>query len=553
MKDKKIFTKKLNRHKTVILCLFSIYISAHIWAQKNTQNTTPIAQNTQQNKTTKSAPKLIVLKQADTMEKRLGSEDQILINNVILFHDGALMYCDSAYLNEAQNTFKAFGTVKIEQGDTLFMYCSYLDYDGNTQLLKARKNVRLENKDITLFTDSLDYDRLYNIGYYFEGGMLVDSVNELTSYWGQYEPSKNRSLFSDSVRLTNPNFTIFTDTLTYNTKSKIADILGYTRIISDSATIYTTKGWYNTNTEESLLLDGSTIVNKEGFRTLTGDSISYHKKDGYGEVFGNMLLQDTIQKIILKGNYGLYNELTNYAMATDSALAISYSEPDTLYLHADTLQLTTDSTFRQINAHYGVRFYRTDLQGVCDSLQFNNIDSILHLYKNPVLWNENNQIFGDTIDIHFNDSTIEMAHIKKFAFSIEQKDSIHYNQLKGRDLKAFFDNKQVKRIMVEGNAESIFYPEEDNATMIGMNQTQSSYLSIDFKDKKIDKLKLWPKATGKMIPLSDLLPEQGKLPKFEWLDYLRPKDKDDVFRAVKRTTNDVNMNKIDRFSRTPKK
>lgn len=555
MRHKKKLEISKNRHKIdriVILCLFCIYITTHIWAQKGTSNNTqtPVQPtNTSKPSNNPSAPKLILLKQADLMEKRIGNDDQILINNVVLYHDGAFMYCDSAYLNEAANRFEAFGMVRVEQGDTLFLYSSYLEYDGNTQLLKARENVRLVNKDVTLFTDSLDYDRVINIGYYFDGGMLVDSLNELTSFWGQYEPNKNLSLFSDSVRLVNPNFTMYTDTLTYNTQTKIAHIQGETRIDTDSATIYSTKGWYNTITEESLLLDKSRVLNKEGYRILTGDSISYHRKEGYGEVFGNMFLQDTIEKIILRGNYGIYDQLTNYAMSTDSAYAISYTDPDTLFLHADTLKLTTDSLFKQLNAHYGVRFYRSDLQGVCDSLQFSNKDSVLHMYKDPVLWNVDNQIFGDTIDIYFNDSTIEMAHIKKFAFSIEQKDSIHFNQLKGRDLKAFFENKEIKHILVEGNAESIFYPEEKDATMIGMNQTESSYLSIDFKDKKIEKLKLWPKAIGKMIPLSDLKPDQGKLARFEWFDYLRPKDKNDIFRDVKKRISDSAPQRLDRFKR----
>lgn len=536
-----------------------MYIATHVWAQtsnpnknqspiKNTTNSTTQTQQPQAKKT--GGPKLIILKQADIMAKRLGLDDQILLNNVVLYHDGAFMFCDSAYLNEEENKFKAFGTVRVEQGDTLFMYSNYLEYDGNTLLLKARENVRLENKDVTLFTDSLDFDRAANIGYYFDGGMLVDSVNELTSFWGQYEPSKNFSLFRDSVRLVNPNFTMQTNTLTYNTATKIANILGQTLIESDSATIYSTNGWYNTLTEESLLLDNSIVTNKEGYRILTGDSISYHRKEGYGEVFGNMFVHDTIDKVILQGNYGIYDQHINYAMATDSAYAFSYSEPDTLFLHADTLKLTTDSIYKQLNAYYGVRFYRSDLQGVCDSLQFSNVDSVLHLYKDPVLWNEKNQIFGDTIDVYFNDSTIEMAHIKRFAFSIEQKDSTHFNQLKGRDLKAFFENKEIKRIMVEGNAESIFYPEEEDATMIGMNQTESSYLSIDFKDKKIDKLKLWPKATGKMVPLSDMLPNQGKLERFEWFDYLRPLNRDDIFREVKKRNTDTGPKKIDRFSKS---
>lgn len=517
-------------HIAAILCLLIIYVSAQaLVQQKKPQH--PIGPQTAASAGSK---KVIQLIKALTLDKRIGFDPQILIDSVVLYHDGAFMYCDSAYLDEATNQFEAFGTVRVEQGDTLFLYGSYLQYDGNTQLLKVRNNVRLVNRDVTLFTDSLDYDRLNNIGYYFDGGMLVDSLNELTSYWGQYEPSKQLALFRDSVKLTNPKFVIFTDTLLYNTNNKVATILGPTRIESDSAIIYSTKGWYDTNTEQSLLLDQSRIVNKEGNRTLIGDSISYHKKEGYGEIFGNMFLQDTIKKIILTGNYGFYNEITNYAMATDSARAIEYSQPDSLFLHADTLKLITDSVYREIKGYYNVRFYRTDLQGVCDSLVFKTKDSILYMYKNPVLWNETNQISGDSISIFFNDSTIDRAHIRPNAFSIEQKDSTHFNQLKGRSLKAFFEDKQIKHILVEGNAESIFYPEEKDKSMMGMNQTESGYLSIDFKDKKIEKLKLWPQSTGKMIPLSDLKPDQGKLRDFEWLDYIRPLDRDDVFRKVKR-------------------
>lgn len=517
-------------HIAAILCLLIIYTSAQAWVQqqKPQQPISPQKTASAGNK------KVIQLIQAETLNKREGFAPQILIDNVVMFHDGAFMYCDSAYLDEATNQFEAFGTVRVEQGDTLFLYGSYLQYDGNTQLLRVRKNVRLVNRDITLFTDSLDYDRLNNIGYYFDGGMLVDSLNELTSYWGQYEPAKQLALFRDSVKLTNPKFVMFTDTLLYNTNQKIATILGPTRIESDSAIIYSTRGWYNTTNELSLLLDQSRVVNKEGNRTLIGDSIFYHKKEGYGEVFGHMFLQDTIKKVILTGNYGYYNEITNYAMATDSAQAIEYSQPDSLFLHADTLKLITDSVYREIRGHHNVRFYRTDLQGVCDSLLFKTKDSILYMYKNPVLWNGNNQILGDSISIFFNDSTIDKVHIRPRAFSIEQKDSLHFNQLKGRSLKAFFENKQVKHILVEGNAESIFYPEEKDMSMIGMNQTESSYLSIDFKDKKIEKLKLWPKATGKMTPLSDLKADQGRLPDFEWLDYLRPLNRYDIFRIVKR-------------------
>lgn len=523
-------------HMIAILCLLILYTSAQALVVPRTAPA-PLPNTAQQ----EPDQKRIELKQASVLDKREGFDPQVLINDVILYHDGAYMYCDSAYLDQVTNTFEAFGTVRVEQGDTLFLYGKYLEYDGNLKFLKIRNEVRLVHTtdNVTLFTDSLDYDRTRNIGYYFDGGMLVDTLNELTSYWGQYEPSKKMSLFRDSVILTNDKFVMYTDTLLYNTENKVATILGFTTIESDSAYIYSTRGWYNTETEESLLLDQSRVVNKEGNRSLIGDSISYHRKKGYGEVFGNMYLEDTIKKVILKGDYGFYNEITDYAMATKRAQAIEYSQGDSLFIHADTLKLITDSLDREIKAYYGVRFFRTDVQGVCDSLQFSSKDSILYLYKDPVLWNENQQILGDTITVYFNDSTVEMAHVRPNAFAIQDIDSAHYNQLKGRDLKAYFENKDIKHILIEGNAESIFYPEEKDKSMIGMNQTESSYLSMDFKDRKIERIKLWPRSVGKMVPIPDMQPNQGKLKDFEWHDYLRPLDKYDIFRKVRKKGGDT--------------
>lgn len=547
-KIKELLKNRRKVHLVTILCLLLIYTTAQALIVYRVQTPqTPLVPFIPPVPIAKVAgvKKLIELKKAGSVDKKPWFEGNILRDNVELYHDGAYMFCDSAYMYEGTNVFDAFGLVEVRQGDTLFMHSSFLHYDGNTKLLQVRKNVRLEhidkrnNKMVTLFTDSLDYDRNRNIGYYFDGGMLIDAIdndqeNVLTSFWGQYETNTRIALFRDSVKMTNPRFVMYTDELEYSTATKIANIKGPTRIESDSATIYSTKGWYNTNNEESLLLDRSRIVNKEGNRTLTGDSIFYDKKKGYGEVFGNMYLQDTLKKTILQGNYGYFNELTDYAMATDSAFATEYSQPDTLYIHGDTLKMETDSIFKKIKGYYGVRFYRADFQGICDSLQFNSIDTTLFLYKDPVLWHGKNQIQGDTIQVFFNDSTIEMAHFKRSAFAIEDKDSLHFNQLKGRSLKAFFAAGNIRHILVEGDAKSIFYPEDKGLSMIGMNKTESSYLSIDFKNKKIDLLKIWPSPKGEMIPLSDLKPEESKLENFEWLNHLRPINKFDIFRKEKR-------------------
>lgn len=468
-----------------------------------------------------------------SFDKAVKPDAQILNGDVCFRHDSSYMYCDSAYFFEQTNSLEAFSNVRMEQGDTLFVYGDYLFYDGNTQVAYLRENVRMENGQVTLFTDSLNYERIPNIGYYFEGGLIVDSLNQLSSFYGQYSPETKLAVFNDSVQVENPDFTLYSDTLHYDTESKVATILGPSVIVLDSGTIHTSRGWYDTVNNASLLLDQSQV--ESGEKILIGDSIFYNRDTGMGEVYGNMSLIDTAQHVTLQGEYGYYNEQTGYAFATDSARFLEYSQGDTLFLHADTLQMVTvDSVYREIKAYYGVRFYRTDMQGVCDSMQFNTRDSVLYMYTEPVLWNEQYQLYGDTIAIYMNDSTIEYAHVIQFAFAAQHVDSSYYNQLKGNDLKAYFEGQAVHQIDVAGNAESIFYPLEKDGAKVGMNETKSGFLTIWVKDNKLDKLKIWPSPVGSMTPIPDLKPDQKMLKDFYWFDYLRPKNRDDIYEVVKR-------------------
>lgn len=550
MKSILLYKNRFKQKLSLLIVLLSVavYLSAQTYfstrvSHNPDENQTPLntQDSTKQTKSTKGQSRVIEVKQADEYNRRPGVDYEILIGNVWFYHDGINLYCDSSHFSRENNSFQAFGNVKMEQGDTIFLYGKYMEYDGNQKLVRVRQNVRMEkDTSVTLFTDSLDYDRIRNIGYYFNGGMLVDSLNQLTSYWGQYEPGKNQSLFIDSVKLVNPKFTLTSDTLWYNTKSKISHFTSPTKITSDSGTIYTTNGWYNTSTEQSLLLDQSTIYNLQGNRILRGDSMLYNRREGIGQIFGNMFLQDTTKKVILKGNYGFYNEKNNYAYATDSAHVIEYNQKDSLFLHADTIKLIPDSTFKMIRAYYNVRFYRSDIQGICDSMQFNSRDSVLHLYNNPVLWNENNQLSGDTIDVFMNDSTINYIHVKRSSYSIEQKDSIHFNQLKSRSLKIFFDNKNVKNILAEGSVENIVYPDEKDKSLKGVqNYLISSYLLISLNDGKLERFVAWPKPEGHATPFHLLADDKLNLEGFYWYDYLRPINKNDIFRKTKRKPSDI--------------
>ena len=524
MLGKRKNTYSSGRHRILVvsvLCLFGFCLLAQVRPAKKGEQ--------------KPAKSKVYLLHSDVLKKSPLNPDpdaQILIGNVAFRHDSVYMYCDSACFYEKTNSLEAFDNVKMVQGDTLFLYGDYLFYDGNTQIAQVRYNVRMENKNTTLLTDSLNYDRIYNLGYYFDGGTLMDEENVLTSEWGEYSPATKISVFNYDVKLVNPKFTLTSDTLRYSTATKIANILGPSDIVSDANHIYSELGFYNTQIGQAELLDRSVLTN-EGKR-LTGDSLFYDRVKGYGEAFDNVIMTDTVNKNMLTGDYCYYNELTKYAFATKKAVAVDYSQGDSLFMHADTLQmytyyLNTDSMFRETRAYHKVRMYRADVQGVCDSLVFSSKDSCLTMYYDPILWNNNQQLLGEKIMIYMNDSTIDWAHIQNQALSVEQLDSTSYNQVTGKEMKAWFQGGEMRKVDVIGSVRLVYYPMESDSTLIGMNVSETSLLNMFLENRKMKKMIMSPKSNGTLYPMLQRPPEKMKLDNFVWFDYIRPLDKEDIF------------------------
>ena len=509
-----------------ILCLFGFCLLA----QQPVQQKEEPQVATQKKKQPKSKVYLI---HSDLLRKDARHPDaQVVVGNVVFRHDSVYMYCDSAYYYDKISSFEAFSNVRMEQGDTLFLYGDHLYYDGNSQIAEMRMNVRMENRTTTLLTDSLNYDRVFNLGYYFNGGTLMDEQNVLTSDWGQYNPSTKQSVFNYDVELVNAQFTLTSDTLQYNTATKVANIVGPSDIWSDNNHIYSEKGTYNTFTGKALLLDRSILMN-DG-KQLTGDTLYYDRNNGLGEAFWNMELKDTINKNMMMGDYGYYNEKTKYAFATKRAVAIDYSQRDSLFLHADTLlmetfALDTDSMYREMRAFHKVRFYRVDLQGVADSLVFSSKDSCLTMYKDPILWNNNQQLLGEKVLMYMNDSTIDWAHIVNQALSVEALDSARYNQVTGKEMKAYFKNRQMYKTEVIGSVRVVYYPMDSDSTLIGMNVSETSKLDIYLVNQQLDKMVMSPKSNGTLYPMNQIPPGTDRLENFVWFDYIRPLNKEDIF------------------------
>ncbi|MBR5787350.1 MAG: LPS export ABC transporter periplasmic protein LptC [Muribaculaceae bacterium] len=532
----------------------------------------PTANRNQQDK--------VFLEYADELytDEFLNKGHQVVRGNVKFRKGGMYMYCDSAYFYPETNSIDAFGNVKMEQGDTLFVFSDLLYYNGERQMARLRTNsrrkVRLINRDVTLTTDSLNYDMMTELGYFLDGGEIDDKKNRLSSIHGQYSPRTKDAEFNDDVLLENneDGYTLETNRLLYNTDTHIAKIVDNTLIKSENDTIYCKKGWYNTNTDEAQLHSRSTIIHADSLNnvtTLEGDSIIYEKATGISRAYmfrdrnkdaQPMVLTDTANKTILIGGFGLFNDKTKESFATDYPLLIEHSRPDTIFLRADTIRtftynygkkrvepvltdsmgqpldslsqamaiaeadsLNKETEYHIAKAYRRARFFRNDMQGVADSMTYISRDSMMYLSCRPIIWSGERQVNGNQINIHFNDTTVDWAELPDFGMMAEAVEEEFYNQMSGKKMKAYLENQTLRHLYVDGNVQTIFLPMENDSTYNKLVNAESSYMTIDMADGKMDKLKMWPEVTGTVTPLFMIKKNQYYLPDFNWYEAIRPR------------------------------
>lgn len=458
---------------------------------------------------------------------------QIVKGHVSFRHQNSHLTCDSAYFYQTANSVKAFGHVRFHQGDTLTLSCNYADYDGGAEMLRARKNVWLHHRRQILHTDSLDYDRLYNTANFFEGGTLTDGNNRLVADWGSYNLETRQAEFYYNVRLRSKTDYITTDTLFFDSPKSIAHLVGPSRIISKGSIVHTRDGYYNTRTDRARLYGRSTLIDKD--KSITGDSLFY-VKNGNSHGYGNVIYIDKHNKNTLHCGYLRYNERTGYGFATKVPWVMDYSQQDTMWMHSDTMKvytyhINTDSVYRKIHCYPHVRTFRNDVQAVCDSMVINTRDSCMIMYKDPIVWNSGRQLLGQKIIVFTNDSTIRYAHVIGQALSIELlRDSIHYNQIASNEMESFFSHGKARLGVAKGSVQIVYYPVNDkDSSLIGLNYTETDTARM-YMNPQQQLQRIWmPKSIGTLYPMTQIPPAKMKLPSFAWFDYIRPKDKNDIF------------------------
>ncbi len=453
-------------------------------------------------------------------------------------HQGADLWCDIAIFYQKENKLKAIGNIRLEQGDSIQMRSGKIDYDGDLKLAKAWESVVLKNTDMTLKTDTLYFDREKQESYYNSSGTVVDSANTLASEIGRYFMIPKKYQFLDNVFIYNPEYTMESEQLDYYTTSKNAYMYGPSTITGEAYKIYCERGFYDTKIESGYGIKNTRIDYNN--RIIEGDSVYFDKKTEFASATNNIKITDTINQGIIRGHYAEVFKAKDSVFVTKRAVSISLVEKDSLYMHGDTLMITGKPDARIVRAFRNAKFYKTSLSGKCDSIHFDQKTGVTQLITNPVLWNGENQMTGDSIHLISNLETEKLDSLKvlnnAFVISLDSIGMEGYNQAKGKDLFGKFVENELKIIDLIKNTEVIYYMYNDDQELVGINKTICSAIRMQMANNDVEDITFITNPDGDIFPEMDLPVNSRKLKGFIWRGDERIYTKDDIFDEDDNTT-----------------
>ena len=477
-----------------------------------------------------------------------GVKAKRLIGNVRIKHETTIMHCDSAYVFSKSNTMKAYGNVHITDPDSMDLWGDSLKYFGESKITEVRGDVKLVNPDFILTTHFLNFDRTADLVYYWGGGKILMNQNQdtLWSKKGYYYSKLSEMHFKDSVVMITDDYRITSDTMHYNSNTERSSFFGPTNIVSEENHIYTEKGWSNNKTGVSEFTTNSYINTED--QQIWGDSILYNQKTKIGELFYNVTLLDTSNDFMVQGEFVLHNQEDSTSLVLGKPMLTQFMGEDSLYLHADTLfsHFDTTGTFRIIHAYPHAQFYKTDMQGKCDSLLFSDEDSTIRMYYDPILWSEANQITADFIQIFRKKGEIDRMTMDNKAFIISLEDSLgqfkKYNQIKGDSMIGYFKKGELSSVFVNHSGNTLYFAKDEEekdstgmplpAQYIGMNKAICDNMTIYLDSSAVKEIVFRIKPDATLYPLKDVTPRMMYLKEFKWREQEQPKRKEDIFNWV---------------------
>ena len=474
--------------------------------------------------------KIIKITRSKSLEfySPIAPDAQRVIGDVEFQHEGMTMTCDSAYMYNKQNMLDAFSRVHIANDNgSVTIDGNYAKYQGNTKFAEIWENVVLVDSNAVLKTQRLYYDLNTNIAYYLVGAEIENKGNHMVSKQGYYHRNNDMFYFKKDVVLTTPDYTIVTDTLNYNVQTKIAEFVGPTYILNEKDTIYCERGWYDTNDTIALFRRNAWI--KSGSTTVNADTLYYENQTGNGRAYSNIVIVDTTNNVILKGHKGSFNNMTEQAWITGKALMIMAGKQDSLYLHADTLRSDVDTSgFKVLKAYYRAKFFSPDMRGKCDSLVVSLRDTVIHMFRRPVLWAQDNQMTAEHIEIETQNQKPQRMNLLNKGF-IVQEDPVGFNQIKAKKIVGLFRNdNELYRVNGYTDSETMYFI-HDGPDVTGVNKIKSIDVVILIENRQVQEVNHTTNVDGELIPPNEFIEDELKFNGFKWLVDLKPVDRDDIY------------------------
>jgi lipopolysaccharide export system protein LptA len=472
------------------------------------------------------------------VKQEVGGDLNLLVGNVLMKQNNTLFYCDSAIQNVFINQVEAFGNIHINDNDSVHTYSQYMKYDGNAKIAQLKNKVRLTDGKGVLTTEALEYQVDPQIGTYLDGGKVVNGESVLTSKIGIYYANTREVYFQKNVKLVDPEYRMTTDTLLYNVNTEVANFVSPTVINDGKTKILTKSGFYDLKKGNASFTKRPVII--DSVQTVIADSIFYNKKTGEGLANGDVTYKDSAQGISMRAGAAQFNNQSKSINAYKRPLMALKQNTDSIYIAADTLfsaYLKRDSTkkimadtIRFFSAFYDVKIFSDSLQGKSDSLFYSGFDSTFSFYKEPVIWAEGSQISGDTIYLVTRNKKPDQVFVNENAYSINRTNEGLYNQLKGKNMNGQFINGEIDFLRAKGNSESLYYLQDDDSSYIGMNYAMADAITMKFINKELKRVTWVNGVSGTTYPMNKIPEDKKQLRNFKWLDALRPKTLEDLYK-----------------------
>jgi lipopolysaccharide export system protein LptA len=460
----------------------------------------------------------IDIKQAgELLYEDVGDESiRKLIGNVILQQNDVLLYCDSALLYAESKKTKAFGNVRIVQENKFNARSRYLEYDGQTKDALLRQDVFLTDGEMNLTTQELHYNTRSKIARYYVGATITNQEATLTSKKGTYDSNIKQFYFKEKVRLKHPDFDLVADTLHYNNLSERADFFGPTDITSKRTISYTEAGWYKIKTKESFFTkEGYVAIDSQQF--IKADTIYFNESDDRGYCKGGVQMLDTVERTEIRGGHTIFDRKAGWNRVYQHPLLANFGDSDTLYLTADTIyQYKQGDTSSVLRAWNNTVITRADLLVNCDSLSYVEVDSMFRLFEAPIIWSDEFQISAEYMELFTRDKEFDRLEMYREGFLVKEEDTVRFSQIKGKNMTAWFENRQIARMDVKGNGESIYYVERDDGSFMGANKIESSDITIVMEDNRPVEITFYVKPVAVLHPIDQVDPYAFRLAGFFW-------------------------------------